>query len=132
METDAFRNVGELTAVTLDGTPVVESGAFNGLSLQTLTLRGIKNVSSYYGLVGIGVLNIYADGETMTFGASIAENIDEVRFAGGVDDWCSFGFNSYSYNPMSVAKKYYFAGKETTDLVIPSSVESIKATRSTA
>lgn len=127
VETDAFRNVGELTAVTLDGTPVVESGAFNGLSLQTLTLRGIKNVSSYYGLVGIGVLNIYADGETMTFGASIAENIDEVRFAGGVDDWCSFGVNSYSYNPMSVAKKYYFAGKETTDLVIPSSVESIKA-----
>lgn len=109
---DAFANCELLTLLKIDGAvDTIKSRAFSNCpALRTINLN--KNVKKFE--------------EFVFYGTS---NIDNVIYAGYINDWCAIDFNynsstdDVSSNPLSQAKFFKTSNGYEGDLDIPHSVE---------
>lgn len=128
----AFSSQSSLTHITIPNS-VTHIGYRAFESCENLTSvilpNRLKNIEykTFYNCEDMQSLTIPQSVKTIGFYAFEGCDIDQLHYTGDIASWCAIDFGGSSSNPITASGNLYIKNKLVTDLVIPSSVDSISA-----
>ena len=129
---EAFASQSHLTHITIPNSVThIGHQAFDGCSgLQSVVLPNKLKVIEYAtfdGCSNIQNLTLPKSLKMVQWYAFNDCDIDHLHYTGDIASWCDIRFIGSEANPIGASGNLYINGKSLTNLVIPSSVDSIQA-----
>ena len=132
ISTAAFKDEDNLTHITIPNsvTAIGSEAFYNCDNLTSIVLPNkLKTIesSTFYGCDYLEYVTIPKSVKSIESSAFSSCGLDQTIYLGDIASWCAIKFDGISSNPIYASNNLFIKGELLTDLVIPSSVDSINA-----